>query len=169
MVRGWASEPPRAWSPGREKPGAAEPRHRGRSILQRHEGSELGDETVKASLCEPVISQSAGARSAVWLELGRGGVCHVVPGTPGSPEEGPPNRVSFCSTGDALATASRKETGLYGCFPDKPRWSTDLPGWEPAVAATNGAPLGTRSGEMSRGRCGRGSCLGRARGKPACR
>lgn len=128
MVRGWASEPLRAWSPGGEKPRAAEPRHRGRSILQRHEGSELGDETVKASLYEPVISHSAGARSAVWLELGRGGLCHVVPGTPGSPEEGPPNRVSFCSTGDALATASRKETGLYGCFPDKPRWSTDLPG-----------------------------------------
>lgn len=49
---GLTCEPLSGWSPGREQLGASEQWHR-RSQRLRLVGSERGDETVKASLCEP--------------------------------------------------------------------------------------------------------------------
>lgn len=57
--------------------------------------TSFGDETVNASLCERVPSRSASARSAVWLELGRGWSCQAVPSAPGSPEEDSQTQVSL--------------------------------------------------------------------------
>lgn len=117
FCRAWVSEPLRGWSPGREKPGTAESR-RGRGRAREGPWAlSSGMRQLKppcASQASSVTPRWPGQQSG-WSS-GREGCCQAVPGAPGSPEEGPPNRISFCSLEDALETASCQGSGAVLLF-----------------------------------------------------